>query len=103
MAMSAAPGTAKLDPGLGFALALSFLASAIFTLASPVKGISHHGTHAFAYASSAAPGVPLPARPPVDQSPILAAAENLVTKPVLEDMSHVVMAIGMGFMLILML
>jgi Domain of unknown function (DUF5134) len=103
MAMSAAPGAARLDPGLGFALAFSFLASSIFTLASPVKGISHHGTHAFAYASSGAARPTHPRRRPIDQSPVLASVESLVTKPVLEDMSHVVMAIGMGFMLILML
>src|ERR1700722_8931075 len=39
MAMSSS--ASRLDPGVGFALTLTFLASAIFTLASPVKGASH--------------------------------------------------------------
>jgi hypothetical protein len=103
MAMSTASGAAKLDPGLGFVLACSFLGSAIFTLASPVKGISHHGTHAFSYALSGSAGTPLPASRPADQAPIVGALGTLVTKPWLEDLSHVVMSIGMGFMLILML
>jgi hypothetical protein len=103
MAMSAAPGVAKLDPGLGFVLAFCFLGSAIFTLASPVKGISHHGTHALSYASSGSAGTPLPASHPVDQAPIVGAVQTLVTKPWLEDLSHVVMSVGMAFMLILML
>jgi Domain of unknown function (DUF5134) len=101
MSMSAASGAAKLDPGLGFALACAFFASAIFTLASPVKGISHHGTHAFAYAGPN--GTRLSAGRPVAQSPRVGTVEALITKPWLEDVSHVVMCIGMGFMLILML
>ena len=56
MSMSMSSGGAKLDPGLGFVLAVMFFGSAIFTLASPVKGVSHHGSHAFAYASSGALG-----------------------------------------------
>jgi hypothetical protein len=103
MTMSMASGTAKLDPGLGFALAFTFLASAIFTLASPVKGISHHGTHVLAYASSGANGTRRAGGRPVDRAPIVGTVESLVTKPWLEDISHVVMCIGMGFMLILML
>ena len=33
-----------------------FFGSAVFTLANPVKGVSHHGSHAFAYATSVAVG-----------------------------------------------
>ena len=36
---------AMLDPGIGVILAFTFAGSAIFTLASPNKGASHHGTH----------------------------------------------------------
>ncbi len=103
MSMSSGSGAAKLDPGLGFVLALAFFASAIFTLAAPVKGISHHGAHAFAYSSSGAAGTPMPANRSVDLAATLGTVETLVTKPWLEDISHVVMCIGMGFMLILML
>ena len=52
MSMSMATGGARLDPGLGFILAVTFFGSAVFTLANPVKGESHHGSHAFAYATS---------------------------------------------------
>ena len=47
MSMSRHREAAKLDPGLGFVLALTFFGSAVFTLASPIKGVSHHGSHAF--------------------------------------------------------
>jgi hypothetical protein len=104
MSMSASPTTAKLDPGLGFLLAVLFFVSAVFTLASPVKGASHHGTHVPVYAisnvaasSGSAPGLGVVGKPPV--GPV----ETLITAPWLEDASHVLMCIGMGFMLILML
>jgi hypothetical protein len=97
MAMSSS--ASRLDPGVGFALTLSFLASAIFTLASPVKGASHHGTHAFAYASASAEG----GRGSEHSSRQGASTlETAVTTPWLEDLSHVAMCIAMGFMLILM-
>jgi hypothetical protein len=102
MAMSASSTTARLDPGVGLLLAVLLLASAVFTLASPAKGASHHGTHVPFYAidgmaPSPAPGLALEGKPPVG------AVETLITAPWLEDASHVVMCIGMGFMLILML
>jgi hypothetical protein len=107
MSMSMATGGARLDPGLGFILAVMFFASAVFTLASPVKGVSHHGGHALAYATSGAVG----ATGSGDSrsgtarlaSPPVGALEGLVTTPSLEDASHVVMCFAMGFMLILML
>ena len=106
MSMSAATGGARLDPGLGFLLAVTFLASAVFTLASPVKGVSHHGSHAFEYA-----GVSVAATASGDSgsgisrndSPHVGGMEAVVTTPWLEDASHVVMCFAMGFMLILML
>lgn len=100
MSMSMASGSAKLDPGLGFLLAVTFLASAVFTLASPVKGASHHGTHALAYATIAAEGTKEPWSSSGNET---SAIEMVLTTPWLEDLSHVVMCIAMAFMLILML
>lgn len=105
MSMSSAHGI--LDPGVGLLLALSLLGSAVFTLASPNKGASHHGTHAavrarvYAMAGNGASGN---GTEPVDNvqpaPPGLAAA---LVSPRLEDLSHVVMCVGMAFMLVLML
>jgi hypothetical protein len=103
MSMSASSAASKLDPGLGFALAVIFLASAIFTLASPIKGASHHGTHSLAYAASGAAGTSRQRISSEHASPTIGLLEALVTKPSLEDASHVVMGIAMAFMLILML
>jgi Domain of unknown function (DUF5134) len=102
MSMASSSG-AKLDPGLGSLLAVVFFASAVFTLASPVKGVSHHGRHARTYAMSGAGGAPS-ASPPNGSAPVAASsgAVKLITAPWLEDASHVVMAIAMGFLLILM-
>ncbi len=107
MSMAMARGGAKLDPGLGFILAVTFFASAVFTLASPVKGVSHHGSHAFAYATTVAVGATGSADAwsgsPQHDSPHVGGLEGVVTTPWLEDASHVVMCFAMGFMLILML
>ncbi len=99
MSMSMSSGAAKLDPGIGFALVVTFFASAIFTLASPVKGLSHHGSHAFAYASIGTGGTKEPVSSPVNGASDI---EAVLTRPWLEDLSHVVMCVAMGFMLILM-
>jgi hypothetical protein len=92
MSMAVQSGS-RLDPGLSFLLALVILASAIFTLASAKKGASHHGSHPPAFALSGAPraGVAEPA-----------GIDGRLAAPVLEDASHVVMCVGMGFLLILM-
>ncbi len=102
MSMAAA-SSARIDPGLSLLLAFVFFASAIFTLASPIKGVSHHGSHARAYAMSGATGGTLEA--PSGQAAASAGrgAVGVITAPWLEDASHVVMSIGMGFMLILMI
>jgi len=101
MAMSSAGS--KLDPGLAFVLAFTLFASAIFTLASPNKGASHHGTHVPVYAMSGAAG-PGPSDTPSEGGPIAAGRhEGLVAIPWLEDASHVVMSVAMGFILVLML
>jgi hypothetical protein len=101
MGMSSSSGS-HLDAGLGYLLALIFFGSAIFTLASPNKGASHVGTHLPRYAMSGAPdGTSAPVSvEAADQSPTSFATR--VEIPWLEDLSHVVMCIGMGFMLILM-
>lgn len=95
-----------LDPGVGLLLALMFFGSAIFTLASPNTGASHHGTHVRASARVLARAG---ARDGVSEEQVSAfrhAASGplaIITSPILEDLSHVVMCVGMGFMLILML
>ena len=102
MSMStAASSSARIDPGLSLLLAFVLLASAVFTLASPKKGASHHGTHVRAYAMSGAGGA---VGASSGQSPPTArGVVRLITAPWLEDASHVVMSVGMGFMLILMI
>jgi hypothetical protein len=100
MAMSASSG-ARLDPGLALVVAFILLASAVFTLASPNKGASHFGSHAPAWAVAGAVGSELKGEDRVDASPAL-SVEGVVATPWLVDLSHVVMCIAMGFMLLLM-
>jgi hypothetical protein len=105
MSMSS-PSHAVLDPGIGLLLAFLFFGSAIFTLASPVKGISHHGSHAQAR-KRALIAVGADGTSSGDGTETFAHAStgllSVITSPELEDLSHVLMCIGMGFMLILML
>jgi hypothetical protein len=101
MSMSASSGGAKLDPGLALLVALILFASAVFTLASPNKGASHFGSHAPSWAIAGA----------VDSgaddhgeggSAAALRVEDVVATPWLVDISHVVMCVSMGFMLLLM-
>ena len=102
MSMSMAKSSnARIDPGLSLLLAFVFFASAIFTLASPNKGASHHGTHARAYVMSGAAGGTVDAPGGQAVTSTDRGAVRLITDPRLEDASHVVMAVAMGFMLIL--
>ena len=102
MSMSMAKSSnARIDPGLSLLLAFVFFASAIFTLASPNKGASHHGTHARAYVMSGAAGGTVEAPGGQAVTSTDRGAVRLITDPRLEDASHVVMAVAMGFMLIL--
>jgi hypothetical protein len=103
MSMSMSSRGAKLDPGLAFVLAFVLFASAIFTLASPNKGASHHGTHAPVYAMSASAGSEMAASHSGEETTPVVGVERLLATPRLEDASHVVMCVAMGFMLILML
>jgi Domain of unknown function (DUF5134) len=93
------------DPGLGLLLAFLFFGSAIFTLASPVKGVSHHGSHAFARTRALATGG-AGDEGGGEVEPFRHTSSGPLatfTSPELEDLSHVAMCIGMGFLLILML
>ena len=104
MSMSmGSPSGARVDPGLSFLLAFVFFASAIFTLASPHKGASHHGTHLRAYAMSGTAGAAMQAPEGGASASTRRGVVGLITAPWLEDLSHVVMSIGMGFLLVLML
>jgi hypothetical protein len=103
MSMSSASAGTRLDPGLAFVIAFTLFASAIFTLASPIKGRSHFGSHAPAYALSGTTlGRARGGLPDQDESAV-AEIEEVVAAPWLVDVSHVVMCIAMGFMLILMI
>jgi hypothetical protein len=92
MAMGLA-STTRIDPGLTLVLAFLLLGSAVFTLASPVKGISHHGSRLQYEAAGDAPqrGVAT-----------MSGTERVIAAPLLEDLSHVTMCLAMAFMLILM-
>ncbi len=103
MAMGAPAGGGHLDPGLSLALVFSLCASAIFTLASPVKGRTHFGSHAPLYAMAGPPGRTADPAPPDGVAPSsLVSLEGLVATPWLVDLSHVVMCVAMAFMLILL-
>ena len=93
----------RLDPGLAFFLAITLFASAIFTLASPNKGASHHGTHGRAFVMSRADGQATAASQPDGGTSSNGGIAAIVSTPRLEDVGHVVMCVGMGFMLILMI
>jgi hypothetical protein len=102
MSMSAAAPGGRVDPGLVSLLALILCASAVFTLASPVKGRTHFGSHAPAYAVSGP--VALQPRSGSSDAPItpVTTVEEAVATPWLVDISHVVMCVAMAFMLVLM-
>lgn len=101
--MSMASSASRLDPGLALLLAFMLCASAIFTLASPNKGASHHGAHLPAYAMSGAGESG--GSDGCTEGPIVSPGrvEELLALPWLEDASHVVMCVAMGFLLILMI
>ena len=96
-AMSMSASGPKLDSGVAFVVAFILFASAIFTLASPNKGASHFGSHGPSYAILGVESSEGAYRPP----PSL-AVEGAIATPWLVDLSHVVMCVAMGFMLLLM-
>ncbi len=119
MSMSASATGGRLDPGLALVLAFSLCASAVFTLASPVKGRTHFGSHAPLYALTG-PTCPTgptgptgtdltgsagPVRdggPHREASPLVVGIGKLVATPSALDVSHVAMSVAMAFMLILL-
>jgi len=102
MSMSHGAGGPKLDSGVAFVVAFILLASAVFTLASPNKGASHFGSHAPAWAlASTARSGPEGSSAGGTTTSVL-RVEGVVATPWLVDVSHVVMCVGMGFMLLLM-
>ena len=98
MSMTASAGGARMDPGLAFLIAFVLFGSAVFTIASPNKGATHFGTHC----SSRAP-LEVTDGHGQDGARSAPAVVGVVATPSLVDASHVVMSIGMGFMLILMI
>lgn len=100
MSMPMSTGS-RLDPGAAFVLALALLGSAIFTLGSSKKGVSHHGSHGLAHAR--ATGVRAMENDSAEGHPYVIELEKLVTTPWVEDASHAVMCVAMGFLLILMI
>jgi hypothetical protein len=103
MSMSASPAGSRLDPGVAFVLAFILFASAIFTLASPNKGATHFGSHAPTYAIVGATGSDGPTARLDRGTDSAFGVEHAIATPWLVDMSHVVMAVAMGFMLLLMI
>lgn len=89
--------------GLPLLLAVVLFASAIFTLASPNKGASHHGIHPPAYAVSRTSDSEATSGRFDEARTAAGGLEDLVATPWLEDASHAVECIAMGLMLILML
>jgi len=87
------------DPGVAFALAFALFARAIFTLASPAKGKAVYGSHEGGPAGPARRGTCSTAGDGYGQPSRLLGT---VSKPALVDATHVVMCVGMGFMLVLM-
>ncbi len=102
MSMSASATIPRLDPGVALVVAFILFASAIFTLASPNKGSSHFGSHAPAYAIASEAGSSAPDGRPGGEPGTVAVFEGVVATPWLVDLSHVVMCVAMGFMLLLM-
>ena len=92
----------KLDSGVAFVVALILFGSAIFTMASPNMGASHFGSHAPAYARAGAMGSDAPEGRPGASSGAAVSVEAVVAIAWLVDLSHVVMSVAMGFMLLLM-
>lgn len=101
--MSMTTGVSRIDPGVAFLTALVLFGSALFTVASPNRGASHFGTHMGIHSRQVASP---PAGPEEGVQTIagtdLSGLDATIGRPALLDSSHVLMAFGMGLMLILM-
>jgi len=97
--MTGGHAPAHLDAGIGYLLAMIFFGSAVFTLAARGRGRSHHDD---------IKPVTLTATTPAPSTGDTLTVIDVIQEaevgslPWLEDLSHVVMCIAMGFMLILM-
>jgi hypothetical protein len=100
MSMSMSSTRGAVDPGLVALLSLILCASAIFTLASPIKGRSHFGSHAPAYVDGSR-NARETGQSRSGTTPAVALDETFAA-PWLVDVSHSVMCVGMAFMLVLM-
>jgi hypothetical protein len=101
--MSLSSAASRLDPGLAFVLVLIFFASAILTLDSSARGASHHTPRGSTPATSASGG---PGSPPIRLERRCGRAggvRGLADAPRLEDASHVLLCVLMGFLLIVMI
>jgi hypothetical protein len=103
MSMTAGGAGGRLDPGLAFLLVVALLASAVFTLASRKKGGVVYGTHVKAAEAATGAGVLAADAYLADTLSSAGGVESVVAAPALLDAAHVVMAVGMAFMLVLML
>ena len=83
-------------------VAFILFSSAVFTLASPNKGASHFGSHAPAWAMASAAGEEAAGQGAAAGSSPALRVERAAATPWLVDLSHVVMCVGMGFMLLLL-
>jgi hypothetical protein len=94
-------GGSRLDPGVALVFALCLFASAIFTIGSSKKGASHHGSHALVYAGVS--GGSVPQGRSIEAHSYAFSIESVVTRPWVEDASHVAMCVATGFLLIRMI
>jgi hypothetical protein len=103
MTMTAGASGGRVDPAVAFAIAFALFTSAIFTLASPNKGAIVYGSHQSTPTDGASTSGPASLALRTDTVSSAGGFESVVATPRLLDITHVVMAIAMGFMLVLML
>jgi len=92
MAAPMVSGT-HLGSGVAFILALTFFASAIFTVGSAQRGVSHHGRHRWMFTGAA------PADAENDRR---ALVDHLVAVSQVEGASDVAMCVAMAFLWVLL-
>jgi hypothetical protein len=86
-----------LDPGISLLLSVVLFASAIFTMASPNRGSSLFGTHhAQAFVTSVVE------RDDAQELEVVIESVRSLSAPWAADGAHIVMAMAMGFMVLLM-